>query len=277
MKPSRLTIIGAVLLAGCHQELIDEEYQPLSVDVVTRTDVNVADGLTMGMFVLGSDGGKYESQSYKNVEWIYSTKWNAESNVLLSSKTGKAVCYSPYASDATDYTKIPVRSGTDFLYSGWVSGFNNANPSISFTMSHAMAKITVYIESDGYGGTGKISNVTLVTNQEVGSSGTMDATTGDITVTDKADNLSLDTDLDLFNTASAEYLVIPQGTASGMKMQITVDGTLYEAEVPSTDLTKGNNYKYTLLVSSSSLTIQSVTAEKWTATSLGNYPLFSSY
>jgi hypothetical protein len=105
----------------------------------------------------------------------------------------------------------------------------------------------------------------------------MDATTGDITVTDKADNLSLDTDLDLFNTASAEYLVIPQGTASGMKMQITVDGTLYEAEVPSTDLTKGNNYKYTLLVSSSSLTIQSVTAEKWTATSLGNYPFFSSY
>ena len=287
---SKLFFLGAVLLllASCSNELdmprnetLVEGKTPLSVNVLanpsTKALVNstaLPGGSKIGVkLVKSADGSAYDNKTYNNIYYSTTdgTNWaiDGTKSILLSATEGKAYAYYPYAENANlDFKAIPIESAsnpnnqTDYMFGNVATGLKNSNPTASFTMSHAMAIVNFEIAKGSYTGTGSITSVKMKGNT-ASNRGTMNAEAGTVTATNKGYEFESTSALTL-GSAKGKFIVVPSGESSQLDFKVVMDGQTYTATTATAvTLKSGKVYKYTLTMSSTGLTVNTVTVTPW--------------
>ena len=154
------------------------------------------------------------------------------------------------SADAVDPSAVPVNVATqvDYLYSGQGVSASESNPTVNFTMHHAMAVIAFNIQS--YVG-GKLTAI-KVGNDRFPTAGVLRVTRGSITPTaygvyEKSFNEPLTTTG--WTKDHPSMFVIPHTIgADGMPVELTIDNRTFTFTIPSMRLTLANKYIYYVTV-----------------------------
>ena len=275
-------------MASCSNELdmprnetLVEGKTPLSVNVLanpsTKALVNstaLPGGSKIGVkLVKSADGSAYDNKTYNNI--FYSTtdgnSWTVDpaNQILLSATEGKAYAYYPYSSEVSDFKTISISSAAnptdqiDYMYGNVATGLKNSNPTANFTMSHAMAIVNFEIAKGSYTGTGSITSVKMKGNT-ASNRGTMNAEAGTVTATNKGYEFTSTNSLTLGNSSTGKFIVVPSGELSQLDFKLVMDGQTYTASTTTAvTLESGKVYKYTLTMSSTGLTVNTVTVTPW--------------
>ena len=286
---SKFFLLGAasLLLAACTEELqlpdslaLVGNTTPLCINVLANPETKDIAGQVTGaalpanssigitLIKTGALDGKYDNNTYNNVEYHSNdgAAWGiVTGSVMLSATEGTVYGYYPYSVTASDVTAVPISAtdSKDYMYANPKTGVKNANASVDLVMNHALSVVKFTINkasTNGYTGAGNISSVKLE-GATLGSSGTMDITTGTVSAT--AGELTYSTALALNGTNTGELFAVPTGTESGIKFSVSMDGQTYTATTGNVTLAQGQRYTYTLNMSSTGLTVSSVTVTPW--------------
>lgn len=219
------------------------------------------------MTVTSTSGGKYDNIAYNNIQFTSSGTGTSQTwsggTVKLSATNGYCYAYYPYSSSASTITAIPVTAGgTDYMYASPVT-VNDKAKNASLTMKHALSAIRFALKRGTYTGTGKVTGVT-VASSVLGSSGTLNATTGKLTVSNKGTAVSQTASINLNNTVqNVDVVMVPSGSAGSITLSITIDGKIYSTTVASTTIAQGSCYTYTITVNARNLSLSSVKVGDW--------------
>ena len=280
-------ILTAVLCAGCAKEfenttnendgaaieLSSVSTDPMTKAVITGTSFTTDEAAAgIGLFLLYGSGNAYGNNA-GNVRYGYSDgKWTAASPLRIGNTEGTLVGYYPYSSTATDITAIPVASsinGTDYLF-GSISEINSAKAkSESLTLSHALARLRITFKRDAsFVGTGTLSSLTIE-GDGIAASGTLDATSGEITATKSAFTVS-GLNASIPDTGLTEdCLVVPadaKNTPQAVTLKFTVDGKAYKVDLTdglAVKLQSGIQTDITLTVKNTSVTVDDSSIGAW--------------
>ena len=238
------------------------------------TDTYLPSGSAIGITVLNTSGSNYDGTAYSNIKFTSSgtstsQTWAGASTVKLSATEGYCYAYYPYSSSASSITAIPVTAGsTDYLYATKQS-VNDKSKTATLPMKHALSAIRFALKRGTYAGTGKVTAVS-VASSALGSSGTLNATTGAVTASNKGTAVSQSANLTLSTTAqNVDVVMVPSGTAGSITLSVTIDGKPYSTTVSSTTIAQGSCYTYTLTVNAGALALSGVQVGAWGYNSAG--------
>ena len=282
LLPALLAIIS---LYGCQEEILTPEpilsdpAVPLEISMSTAEltkglikDTRLPDGSSVGI-TIKDDYGVYTGELFTNVKYTAQQEsgnqvWSSDSPVMLSSETGTAYAYYPYAEACTDITAISIRANstvqTDFMWGIPVS-VSKDNRKATLVMKHALAAVRITYVRGTYSGTGNVSKVSFGGNC-IAVAGTLDATDGSIS--NLAGKGTMLTPPQITTTLSStlqefELIVIPSGEKQG-KIVITIDGKDYTLEFGDIDLRQGQITQFHLTVNDGELSLSDITVSEWT-------------
>ena len=235
-------------------------------------DTKLPDGSSVGI-TIKDDYGVYTGELFTNVKYTAQQEsgnqvWSSDSPVMLSSETGTAYAYYPYAEACTDITAISIRANstvqTDFMWGIPVS-VSKDNRKATLVMKHALAAVRITYVRGTYSGTGNVSKVSFGGNC-IAVAGTLDATDGSIS--NLAGKGTMLTHPQITTTLSStlqefELIVIPSGEKQG-KIVITIDGKDYTLEFGDIDLRQGQITQFHLTVNDGELSLSDITVSEWT-------------
>jgi hypothetical protein len=235
-------------------------------------DTRLPDGSSVGI-TIKDDYGVYTGELFTNVKYTAELEsgnqvWSSDSPVMLSSETGTAYAYYPYAEACTDITAISIRANstvqTDFMWGIPVS-VSKDNRKATLVMKHALAAVRITYVRGTYSGTGNVSKVSFGGNC-IAVAGTLDATDGSLS--DLAGKGTMLTPPQITTTLSStlhefELIVIPSGEKQG-KIVITIDGKDYTLEFEDIDLRQGQITQFHLTVNDGELSLSDITVSEWT-------------
>ena len=256
---------------------------PLSINVLANpttkaqiTGDKLPNESKIGVTLIATDAadGKYDTYEYKNI--YYSTTdgatWKIDNtkSILLSATDGTVYAYYPYDANETviEHISINATDGTDYMYAEPVSGIKNSNAAAQLTMKHALSVVKFTIQgasTNAYTGAGVISNVKLE-GATMGSEGYMNIKTQTVSASAGAMTYTSPLKLnpaDVGETNQAQVFAVPTGTQSAIKFTVTMDGQDYTATTGNVTLASGQQYSYTLNMSSTGLTVNTVTVTPW--------------
>lgn len=274
-----------IALYGCQEEIMTPEPIPsdpavpleLSMSTAELTkglikDTRLPDGSSVGI-TIQDDYGVYTGELFTNVKYTAQQEsgnqvWSSDSPVMLSSETGTAYAYYPYAEACTDIRAISIRANstiqTDFMWGIPVS-VSKDNRKATLVMKHALAAVRITYVRGTYSGTGNVSKVSFGGNC-IATAGTLDATDGSLSnLTGKGTMLTpsqITTTL-LSTLQEFEMIVIPTGEKQG-KIVITIDGKDYTLEFGDIDLRQGQITQFHLTVNDGELSLSDITVSEWT-------------
>ena len=297
---STLSLAFAVLTAvalfvGCTKTPINGHKSELELSNVSANETKaVIDGTIfpkdghIGLFLFKDESAvtPYGDTGCSNVEYSYNGdngKWTANPPITVGGEPGYLYGYYPYNSSVTDIKSIPVASsldGDDVMYATKQTVTDETASQTAIKMNHALARVTITVVNNGYTlGEGELSSIKF-SGAEASVSGILDATSGIISGTTKADVI----------------LDVPSG-----KQTITAEGTVYECLlVPSeeeslvqtldltlnidgndktttlsgdTGVTIARNTKsnVTIALSNTGISVQTVSIEDWNVVEVGGY------
>mgnify|MGYP002512371366 FL=1 len=287
MKRLYVNILSfTALLCSCSpaEVLLPEEpqaEQPVALELSMSTaeltkglikDTRLPDGSSVGI-TIKDDYGVYTGELFTNVKYTAQQEsgnqvWSSDSPVMLSSETGTAYAYYPYAEACTDITAISIRANstvqTDFMWGIPVS-VSKDNRKATLVMKHALAAVRITYVRGTYSGTGNVSKVSFGGNC-IAVAGTLDATDGSIS--NLAGKGTMLTPPQITTTLSStlqefELIVIPTGEKQG-KIVITIDGKDYTLEFGDIDLRQGQITQFHLTVNDGELSLSDITVSEWT-------------
>ena len=286
MKRKLLPAVLAIIsLYGCQEEIMTPEPIPsdpavpleltMSTAELTKgliKDTKLPDGSSVGI-TIKDDYGVYTGELFTNVKYTAQQEsgnqvWSSDSPVMLSSETGTAYAYYPYAEACTDITAISIRANstvqTDFMWGIPVS-VSKDNRKATLVMKHALAAVRITYVRGTYSGTGNVSKVSFGGNC-IAVAGTLDATDGSIS--NLAGKGTMLTHPQITTTLSStlqefELIVIPSGEKQG-KIVITIDGKDYTLEFGDIDLRQGQITQFHLTVNDGELSLSDITVSEWT-------------
>ena len=287
MKRLYVNILAfTALLCSCSpaEVLLPQEpqaEQPVALELSMSTaeltkalvkDTRLPDGSSVGI-TIKDDYGVYTGELFTNVKYTAQQEsgnqvWSSDSPVMLSSETGTAYAYYPYAEACTDITAISIRANstvqTDFMWGIPVS-VSKDNRKATFMMKHALAAVRITYVRGTYSGTGNVSKVSFGGNC-IAVAGTLDATDGSIS--NLAGKGTMLTPPQITTTLSStlqefELIVIPTGEKQG-KIVITIDGKDYTLEFGDIDLRQGQITQFHLTVNDGELSLSDITVSEWT-------------
>ena len=286
MKRKLLPAVLAIIsLYGCQEEILTPEpilsdpAVPLEISMSTAEltkglikDTKLPDGSSVGI-TIKDDYGVYTGELFTNVKYTAELEsgnqvWSSDSPVMLSSETGTAYAYYPYAEACTDITSISIRANstvqTDFMWGIPVS-VSKDNRKATLVMKHALAAVRITYVRGTYSGTGNVSKVSFGGNC-IAVAGTLDATDGSIS--NLAGKGTMLTPPQITTTLSStlqefELIVIPSGEKQG-KIVITIDGKDYTLEFEDIDLRQGQITQFHLTVNDGELSLSDITVSEWT-------------
>ena len=287
MKRLYVNILAfTALLCSCSpaEVLLPEEpqaEQPVALELSMSTaeltkalvkDTRLPDGSSVGI-TIKDDYGVYTGELFSNVKYTANQEsgnqvWSSESPVMLSSETGTAYAYYPYAEACTDISAISIRANstvqTDFMWGIPVS-VSKDNRKATLVMKHALAAVRITYVRGTYSGTGNVSKVSFGGNC-IAVAGTLDATDGSIS--NLAGKGTMLTPPQIATTLSStlqefELIVIPTGEKQG-KIVITIDGKDYTLEFGDIDLRQGQITQFHLTVNDEQLSLSDITVSEWT-------------
>ena len=278
-------VLAMIALYGCQEEIMTPEPIPsdpavpleLSMSTAELTkglikDTRLPDGSSVGI-TIQDDYGVYTGELFTNVKYTAQQEsgnqvWSSDSPVMLSSETGTAYAYYPYAEACTDIRAISIRANstiqTDFMWGIPVS-VSKDNRKATLVMKHALAAVRITYVRGTYSGTGNVSKVSFGGNC-IATAGTLDATDGSLSnLTGKGTMLTpsqITTTL-LSSLQEFEMIVIPTGEKQG-KIVITIDGKDYTLEFGDIDLRQGQITQFHLTVNDGELSLSDITVSEWT-------------
>ena len=287
MKRLYVNILSfTALLCSCSpaEVLLPEEpqaEQPVALELSMSTaeltkalvkDTRLPDGSSVGI-TIKDDYGVYTGELFTNVKYTAQQEsgnqvWSSDSPVMLSSETGTAYAYYPFAEACTDITAISIRANstvqTDFMWGIPVS-VSKDNRKATLVMKHALAAVRITYVRGTYSGTGNVSKVSFGGNC-IAVAGTLDATDGSIS--NLAGKGTMLTPPQITTTLSStlqefELIVIPSGEKQG-KIVITIDGKDYTLEFGDIDLRQGQITQFHLTVNDGELSLSDITVSEWT-------------
>ena len=287
MKRLYVNILAfTTLLCSCSpaEVLLPQEpqaEQPVALELSMSTaeltkglikDTRLPDGSSVGI-TIKDDYGVYTGELFTNVKYTAQQDsgnqvWSSDSPVMLSSETGMAYAYYPYAEACTDITAISIRANstvqTDFMWGIPVS-VSKDNRKATLVMKHALAAVRITYVRGTYSGTGNVSKVSFGGNC-IAVAGTLDATDGSIS--NLAGKGTMLTPPQITTTLSStlqefELIVIPSGEKQG-KIVITIDGKDYTLEFGDIDLRQGQITQFHLTVNDGELSLSDITVSEWT-------------
>ena len=287
MKRLYVNILSfTALLCSCSpaEVLLPEEHQaeqPVALELSMSTaeltkglikETRLPDGSSVGI-TIKDDYGVYTGELFTNVKYTAQQEsgnqvWSSESPVMLSSETGTAYAYYPYAEACTDISAISIRANstvqTDFMWGIPVS-VSKDNRKATLVMKHALAAVRITYVRGTYSGAGNVSKVSFGGNC-IAVAGTLDATDGSIS--NLAGKGTMLTPPQIATTLSStlqefELLVIPTGEKQG-KVVITIDGKDYSLEFGDIDLRQGHMTQFHLTVNDGELSLSDITVSEWT-------------
>lgn len=287
MKRLYVNILSfTALLCSCSpaEVLLPEEHQaeqPVALELSMSTaeltkalvkDTRLPDGSSVGI-TIKDDYGVYTGELFTNVKYTAQQEsgnqvWSSDSPVMLSSETGTAYAYYPYAETCTDISAISIRANstvqTDFMWGIPVS-VSKDNRKATLVMKHALAAVRITYVRGTYSGTGNVSKVSFGGNC-IAVAGTLDATDGSIS--NLAGKGTMLTPPQITTTLSStlqefELIVIPSGEKQG-KIVITIDGKDYTLEFGDIDLRQGQITQFHLTVNDGELSLSDITVSEWT-------------
>ena len=287
MKRLYVNILSfTALLCSCSpaEVLLPEEpqaEQPVALELSMSTaeltkalikDTRLPDGSSVGI-TIKDDYGVYTGELFSNVKYTANQEsgnqvWSSDSPVMLSSETGTAYAYYPYADACTDISSISIRANstvqTDFMWGIPVS-VSKDNRKATLVMKHALAAVRITYVRGTYSGKGNVSKVSFGGNC-IAVAGTLDATDGSIS--NLAGKGTMLTPPQITTTLSStlqefELIVIPTGEKQG-KIVITIDGKDYTLEFGDIDLRQGQITQFHLTVNDGELSLSDITVSEWT-------------
>ena len=287
MKRLYVNILSfTALLCSCSpaEVLLPEEpqaEQPVALELSMSTaeltkalikDTKLPDRSSVGI-TIKDDYGVYTGELFSNVKYTAKQEsgnqvWSSDSPVMLSSETGTAYAYYPYAEACTDITAISIRANstvqTDFMW-GIPVPVSKDNRKATLVMKHALAAVRITYVRGTYSGTGNVSKVSFGGNC-IAVAGTLDATDGSIS--NLAGKGTMLTPPQIATTLSStlqefELIVIPTGEKQG-KIVITIDGKDYTLEFGDIDLRQGQITQFHLTVNDGELSLSDITVSEWT-------------
>ena len=287
MKRLYVNILSfTALLCSCSpaEVLLPEEpqaEQPVALELSMSTaeltkalvkDTRLPDGSSVGI-TIKDDYGVYTGELFTNVKYTAQQEsgnqvWSSDSPVMLSSETGTAYAYYPYAEACTDISAISIRANstvqTDFMWGIPVS-VSKDNRKASIVMKHALAAVRITYVRGTYSGTGNVSKVSFGGNC-IAVAGTLDATDGSISnLAGKGTMLTPPQITTILSSTLQEFelIVIPSGEKQG-KIVITIDGKDYTLEFGDIDLRQGQITQFHLTVNDGELSLSDITVSEWT-------------
>ena len=287
MKRLYVNILAfTALVCGCSpaEVLLPEEHQaeqPVALELSMSTaeltkalvkDTRLPDGSSVGI-TIKDDYGVYTGELFTNVKYTAQQEsgnqvWSSDSPVMLSSETGTAYAYYPYAEACTDISAISIRANstvqTDFMWGIPVS-VSKDNRKASIVMKHALAAVRITYVRGTYSGTGNVSKVSFGGNC-IAVAGTLDATDGSISnLAGKGTMLTPPQITTILSSTLQEFelIVIPSGEKQG-KIVITIDGKDYTLEFGDIDLRQGQITQFHLTVNDGELSLSDITVSEWT-------------
>ena len=279
-------ILSALLCAGCAKEfenttnendgaaieLSSVSTDPMTKAVITGTSFTTDEAAAgIGLFLLDGSGNAY-GKNAGNVRYGYSDgKWTAASPLRIGNTEGTLVGYYPYSSTVTDITAIPVASsinGIDYLF-GSIEEITSAKAkSESLTLSHALTRLRITFKRDAsFVGTGTLSSLTIE-GDGIAASGTLNATSGEITATKSAFTVS-GLNASISTGLTEDCLVVPAAASNApqaVTLRFTVDGKAYKVDLTdelAVKLQSGIQTDITLTVKNTSVTVDGTSIGAW--------------
>ena len=299
-------ILTAVLCAGCAKEfenttnendgaaieLSSVSTDPMTKAVITGTEFTTSEAQAgIGLFLLDGEGNAYGSNE-PNVKYDFNSgKWTAASPLRIGNTEGTLVGYYPYSETATNVKAIPVASsinGTDYLYGSIAEITSTKAKTESLTLSHALTRLKITFKLDkSFVGSGTLSSLTIE-GDGVAASGTLDATTGEITATKAAFTVS-GLNASISTGLTEDCLVVPaaaSNTPQAVTLKFTVDGKAYKVDLTdglAVKLQSGIQTDIALTVKNTSVSIDGSSIGAWgdggsqTVTVGGDYKVTIAY
>ena len=279
-------VLTAVLCAGCAKEfenttderdsaaieLSSVSTDPMTKAVITGTSFTTDEAAAgIGLFLLDGSGNAYGSNP-TNVKYYHSgSKWVADSPLRIGNTAGILYGYYPYSSTVTDVKAIPVASsinGTDYLY-GSITGLTSAKAKTeSLSLSHALTRLRITFKRDAsFVGDGILSSLT-VEGDGIAASGTLDATSGEITAT-KSEFTVSGLNASISTGLTEDCLVVPAAasdTPQAVTLKFTVDGKAYKVDLKdelAVKLQSGIQTDINLTVKNTSVTVDGSSIGAW--------------
>lgn len=285
----------AVLLTGCAKKPIEKQQANLELSNVSTNETKaVIDGTVfpqdghIGLFLFKDEAAvsPYGDTGCSNVEYSYNEtdgKWTAGTPIKVGGEPGCLYGYYPYNSSVTDIKSIPVASsldGDDVMYATKQTVTDETASQTAIRMNHALARITITVVNKGYTlGEGVLSSIKF-SGAEASMSGILDATSGIISGTMKADViLDVPSGKQLITAEGTVYecLLVPseeESLVQTLDLTLNIDGddktTILSGDTGVT-IARNTKSNITLALSNSGISVQTVSVEDWNVVEVGGH------
>ena len=292
---------AAALLAGCAKSPIETPsgtngFTDLELTHVGSTEVKSAiDGKDfpqtgeIGLFLFTDEAATtpYGETGYTNVKYAYNStkgKWTANPSIKVGSTPGYLYGYYPYSSEAESIKTIPVASsldGDDVMYASKQNSpiTDQTASQTAITMNHALARVSITVKNNGYTGNAKLTSIKFA-GAKTSETGTLNATTGTISGTTKADvTLDVPTAKQTITATGSTYecLLVPSGedeSKQAVDLTLTIDGEDKTATLSCDNgviIAQGTKSNITINLSNSGISVQTVSVEGWNVVEVGGH------
>ena len=208
----------------------------ISTTLTRATDSAFEAGDKVGIFVVNEPNELAASGNHvDNMGFTYSTKWTPDTEVYWLDKSTKAdfYCYYPYAEAANttahsfatkaDQSSLANYKASEFLW-GKVAGVAPTEEAVNITTNHTFSNALIILKpGDGFTEESLAAATKSVKICGVKTNATIDLATGVATANGNATEV-----VPYLEGSQYRALIVPQTTAEGVLIVVTVNGTEYK-------------------------------------------------
>ena len=207
----------------------------ISTTLTRATDSAFETGDKVGIFVVNEPNALATSDNHvDNMGFTYSTTWTPDTPIYWLDQTTKAdfYCYYPYAESVSttahtfvtkaDQSSLVNYKASEFLW-GKVVGIAPTEEAVNITTNHTFSNALVILKpGDGFTEASLAAATKLVKICGVKTGATINLATGVATATGNATEVT-----PYLENGQYRALIVPQTTAEGALIVVTVDGVDY--------------------------------------------------
>ena len=207
----------------------------ISTTLTRATDLAYETGDKVGIFVVNEPNALATSGNHvDNMGFTYSSKWTPDTPIYWLDQTTKAdfYCYYPYAEAASttahsfatkaDQSSLANYKASEFLW-GKTTGVTPTEEAVNITTNHTFSNALVILKpGDGFTEESLAAATKSVKICGVKTGATINLATGVATANGNATEVT-----PYLDGAQYRALIVPQGTAEGALIVVTVDGVDY--------------------------------------------------
>ena len=243
MKKFFALVAAVAAMVSCSENLENTPVAPesellpinISTNLTRATDLAFEMGDKVGIFVVNEPNALVASGNHvDNMGFTYSGVWTPDTLIYWLDKSTKAdfYCYYPYAESANtaahsfatkaDQSSLENYKASEFLW-GKTAGVAPTKEAVNVTVNHTFSNVLVTLKpGDGFTEQSLAAATKSVKICGVKTAATIDLATGVATATGNATNVT-----PLLENGQYRALIVPQTTAEGALIVVTVNGTDY--------------------------------------------------